>query len=368
MAEESTQPPARIKKIALRATWVLLTWAFFSVGLIVIFTITALELVPLGPQFTKAVITAWALAPLVGGLLTAITEVRKRKNNPSSRQWVPPRRLGIALILIGGIGLILLFTIPIIEREIVENRNESKAESAKSRFAITSYLGTGPKFDKAAVEQTLAELEDSYLRLEDNWVIPKDTDEINVWLFRDLQAYSEMTQQDDAAGHVWCSPDLGPVIAVPLEEAPSASRQDNFSRTPMHEMVHALMCQSLGTERFRSIPSWFHEGLATRYQTEGVLRARMRIEIRLATWLKRNELPDRATFCTESPHRMSRLDAVLFYTSAHEFVRFLQSQHDLSSINMVVEAVRTGLTFEESFRRRLGGTCQEIYGDWKESF
>ena len=94
----------------------------------------------------------------------------------------------------------------------------------------------------------------------------------------------------------------------------------------------------------------------------------MRIEIGAATWLKRNELPDQRTFRTQSPHGMSRLDAVLFYNSAHEFVRFLESKYELSSVNKVVEDVRTGLPFEESFQKRLGGTCQEVYGDWKESF
>ena len=93
----------------------------------------------------------------------------------------------------------------------------------------------------------------------------------------------------------------------------------------------------------------------------------MRIEIGAATWLKRNELPDQRTFRTQSPHGMSRLDAVLFYNSAHEFVRFLESKYELSSVNKVVEDVERDCIRGE-LSERLGGTCQEVYGDWKESF
>ena len=368
MVEESTQPSGGIKGIALRATRGLSLWALLSASLAVIFTIAAVELVPIGPQFAKGVITAWSLATLVSALIIATPQVLKKKGTPSSKRSPLERGQGIALIIIGVLGVVLPFIILFLEREITEMRNESKAERAKSRFAITHHLGGGPEFGKESLEQTLAELEDSYLQLRRNWTIHQETERINIWLFRDLQAYSEATEQDDATGHVWCSHDQGPVISIPLEEAPSASKQDNFSRTPMHEMVHALICQGLGRERFIAIPSWFHEGIATRYETEGFLRVKMRIEIRVATWLKRNELLDQERFCTESPQRMSRLDAVLFYASAHEFVRFLQSKYELSSINMVVEDVRTRLPFEESIQKRFGGTCQEIYGDWKATF
>ena len=193
----------------------LLAWAFLSAILIALFTMAVIGLIPLGPQFTKAVIASWVLALLMGCLVTVITEVRTAKANSSARQAVLKGRHFIILIVFGILLAAIVVTIGIIEREIAENRNESKAESAKSRFAISFYLGTGPEFDKESVEQTLAELEDSYLQMEDTWVIPEDASRINVALFRDLQAYSEMTQQDDAAGHVWCPPDQGPFIAIP---------------------------------------------------------------------------------------------------------------------------------------------------------
>ena len=142
MAEESTQQLGGIKKVTLRAARVLLAWAFLSAILIALFTMAVIGLIPLGPQFTKAVIASWVLALLMGCLVTVITEVRTAKANSSARQAVLKGRHFIILIVFGILLAAIVVTIGIIEREIAENRNESKAESAKSRFAISFYLGT----------------------------------------------------------------------------------------------------------------------------------------------------------------------------------------------------------------------------------
>ena len=45
------------------------------------------------------------------------------------------------------------------------------------------------------------------------------------------------------------------VISVPLEDAPSILTEGPHpSPAPLHEMVHAMVCQSLGSEAMLSIP------------------------------------------------------------------------------------------------------------------
>ena len=366
--EEAGRPLDSAKKIAKGVTSVVTTWLFLSALFILAFTIPTVELTTLGPHFKQNVVIAWALALLSGGLATAAMERHQGKETGSSDQWSFSRKQTIALSIMAVLVMLGSLLGVIVRKEVEERRNDDKAEEARHRFAVTSYLGKGPEFDMDAVNQTLGELEDGYHRLKDNWTLNEETDRIQVWLFRDVQDYQTRIGQKDRAGHVWCLPEYPPVIIIPLEEPPSASNADNPSRTPMHEMVHALMCQSLGAEAYHSIPKWFHEGMATRYQTEGLRRLDMRMVSRIATWWNRDELMSEEKFCTQDPQPVDGEERGLFYTTSLEFVKSLEAKSHINNLNQVVEDVRTGGTFEESMRRRIGGNCGELYGEWKASF
>ena len=366
--EAGGQPLDSAKKIAKGVTSVVTTWLFLSALFIVAFTIPTVELTTLGLHFKQNVVIAWALALLSGGLATVAMERHQGKETQPSNQWPFSRKQTIVMSIMVTLVMLGSFLGVIVRKEIEERRNEDKAEEARHRFAVGSYLGKGPEFDMDAVNQTLGELEDGYQRLKDIWTLTEETDRIQVWLFRDVQDYRTRTGQKDSAGHMWCLPEYPPVIVIPLEEAPSASDSDNPSRTPMHEMVHALMCQSLGAEVYHSIPSWLHEGMATRYQAEGLKRLRMRVASRITTWWKRDELMSEEKFCTQDPRPVDGEERRLFYTTSLEFVKSLEAESHIDNLNQVVEDVRTGETFEESLRRRIGGTCGELYGEWKASF
>ena len=254
------------------------------------------------------------------------------------------------------------------KREFEEKKNAVTAEEARDRFALTLYPGSGPEFNPEAVNQTLRELEDSFHRLQDIWVLPETADKIRVWLFRNLQDYQTITGNQDAGGHASCPSEVGPAIVIPLERAPSAATDDNFSRTPMHEMVHALMCQSLGNEAFYSMPRWFLEGMAERYEMEGIARIMSRVEMRARLWLSRHSLmaPDR--FCARRLTARDELERALFYETSREFANSLEARHGIEALNLVVDDVRTGVTFDESMEKRMGGSCNELYMRWKDSF
>ena len=270
-------------------------------------------------------------------------------------------------------GLVVIAAIPfsgISQREFQEWRNANEAEEAKRRFAIIQSLGSGKEFGEEQVNQTLRELEDSFQTLKNNWALPQNASKITVWLLRDLESYQARTGKNHAAGHASCLDKHGPVVVIPLEKAPSSASDDSLSRVPMHEMVHAMMCQSLGEENFYSVPRWFLEGMAERYEMAGLNFARFfsRAEKKARLWLKRNRLMEPERFCALRLDARSIDEGRTFYETSREFVNSLESSHGMDALNRIVDDVGRGVSFENSMMIRLDGTCEEQYSQWKNSF
>ena len=360
------------KETSKRVASVALTWILYSALFSLLLSVLAIEFVPLGPWFTHSLIAAWLLGISIGGLATAWPRRRKKEESERTSRWTLTQRqkktLERAMFPVMVLGIAAIAAIPFALIEVKEDSNAKKSEVAKRRFAVVSYLGNGPEFEIEAFDQTLAELEDSYQSLKEKWTIPSDAEKIRVWLYRDIRDYQTMTGQELSAGHLWCSEKYGPVIALPLGDAPSTSTDDAVSQTPTHEMVHALMCQSTGWEGFRSIPSWFHEGIAMRYHTEGFRRFWVRGILRVKTLWKRTELIESENFCYEHPSKLDEKQQPILYVTGLEFIRFLETEKGIDTLNRIVDDVREGTDFNESMNRRLGGTCVEMYSNWKESF
>ena len=367
---EETRPAKRGIRHSLGGiVLAIIVWVFCSAFFALVFAVLLIDPVPLGPNFTFIILTTCVLALFAGAMVTVLIMRQKPKRSKSSKKWSLTRKQKtLILVILVLLSVLTITAAPTLEREFKERRNAEKAEQARFRFAVTSYLETGSEFSMASVNQTLAELEDSFQSLKGMWALPGRGHRIRVWLFRDLQDYQTRTGQQDARGHVFCPPEHGPVIVVPLEQAPSTGTDDNFSRTPVHEMVHALMCQSLGNEPFYSIPRWFHEGMAERYEMEGPARVFPRVAKRAWLWFNRHNLmgPDR--FCVRHLAAEGSAEHSRFYETSREFVNSLEASHEIGPFNLIVDDVRTGTSFDESMRRRLGGTCSKLYSQWKSSF
>ena len=370
--EEETEAKPRWRETSKKAASVTLTWVVYSGILVALFTTIAVGSVTLGPRFIPSILTAWLIAIVVATLATAWGYRREKEKSHKSDRWTLTQKqktiLGRIAIGVGLLGVITLISVPFIIIEMKEDQNAGKSEKARRNFAVTSHLGSGPEFEVEAFDQTLAELHDSFQELKGTWTVQPEADRIGVWLYRNLQDYRARTGQETAGGHAWCTEEFGPVIAIPLEEAPSTSNNDTLSRTPMHEVVHALMCQSLGAEAFHSIPSWFHEGLATKYQLDGFRRTVQRIVTRSATWWKRDQFLEPASFCNVHASELSEMGQVTLYSTALEFTKYLESTHSIETLNMIVDDVRMGTKFDESLESRLGGTCPALYSEWQDSF
>ena len=252
------------------------------------------------------------------------------------------------------------------DREIQEWMNRKAAEDSQQTFKVVHHLKDGGSFDEEAVNQTLAELEDSYEKLKNEWALPDDP-RIFVHMYGDLNAYQGYTGLLDAAGHVSCTEE-GPAISIPLEKAPSASSSDNWTRTPAHEVTHALLCLSLGREAFRSIPRWFHEGTAQRYEVQGFSRSRMRVQNRAQTWLSKDKFLAPERFCTKWFILQDPQEQSMLYRTSLEFTKSLDAKYGAENVNLLVDYVRRGAELNDGMLREFGGTCESLYEEWKASF
>ena len=323
---------------------------------------------PLGPMFVPTV----AGCLLVSGVLSTIAVLwmyrasNKEQASPNQRT-LDRKKLFIWLSVMIPVTSLLAVASPIAVREWEERNNASKADQALEQFDILSNNGGNRGFQPEALHQTVADLESGYQQLKNTWTLPEAPDKIRVELFRNHQEYVAYLGNPYVRGHVQCR-EHGPIIFIPLEMAPSVMDGDSFSRTPMHEMVHALMCQSLGQERFFRIPRWFHEGVATRYAAEGFSRVGARLTNKLKVWSHRKDPIEARRLCSQWFIPRDADEDLFFYRTSLEFVTYLEFEHGNFTLNELVEDVRKGSEFDRSFQTRLGSSCESLYLGWVQSF
>ena len=333
-------------------------WFFFAAGQI-----------PLGPQFKIATVgapVAGIAVPvamvLIGWLLRKRwpkSELKQKGRKFKLRGF--SRREYLAGAVIAAIAIVVCWASLEVWISIKDGRIASRAETARQEFEVFLY---GDRFESAQVNQTLAELQEAYEHLGRE--LPKQIreDPISVHLFRDLQEYRTITATPGAFGSVLCNA-TGTLLAIPLEDIPELLSEDE-SRTPVHEMVHALTCQALGPEATHSVSRWFHEGMAQLYESDGPGKFNGTVN-RIMVWFKRHDLMSAHPFCSMSTWA-SQGEKKLFYRTSMEFVRTLESQHGRDKLIAVIQGVQDGEPFEQSLHNNLGGPCDELYEKWLASW
>ncbi len=331
---------------------VLFPWLFILVLLELIVVAT----VSLGPRFGPMTMI---VAPL-SALLLAIGLTLMKPARAMRVQRSKQRHSGKA------VGLLLILTLTLIGAGVAPTVMDHLTRSEHAEAALQSFEPIhASDVDPARVERTLAEFERARRQLANEWLVPESSPRIELHLFRDVREYTAKRGLDWYGGHATCSED-GVTISVPLEGAPSVLEEVPASRTPMHEMVHATWCQSLGSSSFRSIPRWFHEGMARRYENGGFRQLPERIFNRATVWLQRDDFLSAARFCGyASGGRYAEVK--LLYGAAGEFIRSLEAGYGMQALKSVLEDVRAGTDFDRSIRDRLGGTCNDLYSEWFRS-
>ena len=342
-------------------------WATFSAVCGLLILPIVIDGVPLGPDFRLAIFASIVGAVSAGLFLTLLfllanTWVNRRASRQFQANLSRRQRLGVLVfVTVAAIGCATGLWMWIDSKH---SRTIADAEAARLHFNVTNY---GQDFHQSKTNQTLAEFERARRRLEQEWPRPDTVSPISVHLFRDIEDYHANTGRSLSRGLAWCQP-TGAVVAVPLEEAMAFLAENDYTRTPMHETVHAMMCQSLGDRAFYSIPRWFHEGMAETYENEGSYQRVDRALVRFFFWIMSDDdIMYPQVFCGE-PLDDPASDMVLFNRIAMEFVRALVGDHDGDTLNELVEDVGNGIAFEDSLYNHFGGTCVELYSDWVKSW
>ena len=334
----------------------LITKAFFGLRLLGkvsevfigwLFILALLELivvstVSLGSWFgpmTKVV------APLVALPIAIRLALIKRHSDSRSNGWT--KRHGRKAILLFVVAILPVMGFAM-SPAIIEHRSRSQDAEA----ALQSFIPIHESdVDHARLERTLAEFERARRNLADLWSIPDSSPRISLYLFRDLRQYKGYVTTmglDWSGGYAICQED-GVTIGVPLEEASNVFEESPASRTPLHEMVHATWCQKLGQGSYRSIPKWFHEGMAQWHDSASFRQFLDRALNRWMVWLSRGSVMSATEFCGYTSGG-SHAEIRLLYGTSWEFIRSLETSHGIQRLNSVIGDVGAGKDFDESLR------------------
>ena len=345
--------------VVLRLSGEAIRWLFLWGLTTVVVELVIVEAVSLGPRFGTM---TTVVAPLVAlPIAVRIALIKPRRASPSN-EWMKrhPRKtaliLTVAMLLIVGVAM---------SPKIVEHRSRGgDAEAALQSF----FPIHGEGVDPAKAERTLAEFERARSHITDKWQVPDNSPPISLYLFRDMgeyKAHMATIGREWSGGFASCQDD-GVTIGVPLEDASNVLEESPASRTPLHEMVHATWCQSLGQSSFRSIPRWFHEGMAQWHANEEWRQFPERAMNRWAVWIGRGSLLSATEFCGYTSGGR-RADIRLLYSASWELIRSLEAGYGIQRLNEVVEDVRSGKSFNDSLLDRFGGSCIDLYAAWSQS-
>ncbi len=342
--------------VVFRLTGAAISWLFLWGLTTVAAELVIVEVVSLGPRFGTM---TTVVAPLVALPIATRLALTKPRSTSRSDEWIKrhPRKVGLILT----VSVLLMVGLATGPRFIEQHSRGVDAETALQSFVPIYEAGVDP----AKVERTLAEFERARRHLADKWQVPDSSPPIPLYLFRDIReykAYMATFGREWSGGHATCLDD-GVTIGVPLEDASNVFEESPASRTPLHEMVHATWCQSLGLSSYRSIPRWFHEGMAQWHANQGWRQFPERAMNRWEVWLSRETLLSATKFCSYTSGG-SRTDIRLLYSTSWEFIRSLEVGYGIQSLNAVVEDVGAGKSFDDSLRDRFGGSCTELYATW----
>lgn len=331
---------------------------FWWAATLVVVELFIAETVSLGPWFDTM---AGKAAPVIAlSIVISLKRIGPRVGNWLIELHKRNHRSSILVATAIFLSIVIVSVTPVVAERM------SRTEDAER--ALQSFIPVyNSRLEPEKVLRTLAEFERARRYLAKQWVAPDWSPRIPLHLFPDITYYQDYMATRNlgwAGGHVSCDKN-GVTINVPLEHASNVLEEMPASRTPVHEMVHAIWCQSLGHNHFWSIPLWFHEGMAQRYANELREQFTERNLNRWIVWLSRDELMSAGEFCDFSIHA-NRAPVQLFYRTSWEFIRSLESNHGIESLNEVVWDVGAGISFNDSLRGRFGATCHKLYSDWTQ--
>lgn len=310
--------------------------------------------IPLGARFDLSVFVFAPLVALAGAVCLEFLSPKIQVRCAAMEKRIIVFRVMVA---VGVLSLVVAAVPPIVER----SSRSSDAEASYGSFVPFYSSDVEP----SRVERTLAEFERARRSLAEHWRVPESSPRVSIYLFRDRAEYAATSALDWSTGYARCLVNEV-IVGVPLEEATNFLEEMPPTRTPVHEMVHAMWCQILGRSGFESIPRWFHEGMAQRYETRGIRQFFERAVRRWLVWSGRAEMLPQQRFCEFNPgDDIAEIGS--FYLIAAELIASLEARYGIHSLNAIVDDVGKGSSFNQSLRGRASGTCASLYSEWVEN-
>ena len=350
-----------------KSSWrVVTTVAFVGVGTTTLWVICAwylIEQIPLGPKFIWYFLAAIPLALFLSvlldrdrratnGLMAAAVEKQSRQANRRTSA------LGLTLLFL------VIVALPLGPQLFESSTRATDAKAARKYTALV--LETGSVAED--IEQTLADIERGRRALKAEW--PTDSLQISLQIFSDVAEYQELLGHPIwTAGVTTCNPE-GPHVAVPSEKARGLLTETRSTTATRHEVVHAVMCGSIGKDAMNSISTWFHEGMAELYSRRGLAHTIGRASNRLRVWLHRDGPMPSDEFCSYDPPELGGAwdEIILFYQTSWEFMRYLEHSFGRASLVALARGVGPTMPFEDSLMLHLGSTCEQLHRSWLDSW
>lgn len=354
---------AIIAKFSAVVTWAL-CFIVLCLAFGALYVPIAVDSNPLNPsfRFMLSVIAPMTASTAISATMFLYMFTKSLSSGPESRGNILKFRAGRVVLLVGVLGTAVAALYGAwIRPAVEESRMIESAAEASDTFGVA--YDAGNYYGRVHLNPTLAEFQQAYEELFGRWAAPAETPKIVLHVFGDMEEFRDAVLSDVAVGQTRCYMGGLAVILVPLRETAEVVFQGEYGQTPKHEMVHALVCQSVDRSGFFELPDWFHEGMAQVYEYED--QSFIRWQMRLQVWFARTSLPDTERFCRNRV-RESGEYPWMFYQAAHEFALFLISRHGEEALERVIEDVAAGAPFDEAARNSFNGSCSELYGYWIE--
>ncbi len=354
---------AIIAKFSAVATWAL-CFIVLCLAFGALYVPIAIDANPLNPSFQimLSVIAAMTASTAISATMLLYLLTKSLSRGPENRGNILESRVVRMVLLVGVLGTAVAALYGVYVRPAPdESRMIESAAEARDTFGVV--WDAGNYYGRVHLNPTLAEFQQAHEELSGRWAAPAETPKIVLHIFGDMGEFQDAVLSDILIGATRCYMGGLAVILVPLRESAEVAFPGEYGQTPKHEMVHALVCQSVDRSGFFDLPDWFHEGVAQVYEYEN--QSFIRWQMRLQVWFARTSLPDTERFCRNRV-RESGEYPWMFYQAAHEFALFLISRHGEEALERVIEDVAAGAPFDEAARRSFNGSCSELYGDWVE--
>ncbi len=168
------------------------------------------------------------------------------------------------------------------------------------------------------------------------------------------------------AGIEWVAGEARPEVGVVLIAIPpTAEARPALERLLPHELAHLALYQSLGPQRYPTLPPWLAEGIAT--------ASELRTDPAYAVTLERAQNQNTLLSFTELCEPFSALgheEALLAYAQSASLVDYLRRVYGWSGIRTLVAAYGDGLACVAGPRRVLGidpATLERSWRGWLET-